>query len=63
MAKTPTNFRLSEDTINRLDYIAKRLSLDGRESNKTEAIEVSVSEKAERMGFDNKEGTNQEATA
>ena len=61
MAKTPTNFRLSEETINRLDFIAKEMSLDGRESNKTEAIEVSVGEKAERMGY--KEETNQEATA
>jgi hypothetical protein len=61
MAKTPTNFRLSEDTINQLDYIAKEMSLDGRESNKTEAIEVSVIEKAERMGY--KEETNKEATA
>ena len=63
MAKKPTNFRLSEETINHLDFIAKGLADDGKESNKTEAIEVSVSEKAERMGFDNKEETNKEATA
>lgn len=52
MAKTPTNFRLSEETINQLEYIAKELSLGGKESNKTEAIEVSVSEKADSIGYE-----------
>ena len=44
MAKKPTNFRLSDDTIHRLDYIAKSIS-----GNKTEALEVSVKEKADTL--------------
>ena len=52
MPKRPMNFRISEECQKQLEYVARegKLLTCGN-PNKTEALHVSVKEKAEKLGY------------
>jgi hypothetical protein len=56
---TPTQFRLSAETLADLDQIQRHLSKDGREASRTDAVRVAARNFAQKIGGKKKSRKNE----